>query len=473
MSESHYFSKSRKDKPAQPDEFSVDDSKRMVSKFDFISLKILNVQNILIALALICILFLFRNLVEPGFLVAMCLFAGTFLMPVFSKTLRDDEDVLFGYWFVVFLHHGIAFTNYYFFSTVGAGSDANDFQIRIVAFSKAGEWGFVMGAELYVQILGMIYRWFGPSPLLGGELSIFAFALSCIVLVKLMQLLGIVKYRVYSLLAYGALPTMLLFGSITLRESYQVLFFMVAVYFGIKMHTKGGINGYIFAFIFSAILMGITHRGLIGYAMFMIPIFFIWTLHPVSRRGNIKKMRLAAIVIGPIVVLSLLVLTTKFSGMGRYAELTNKNWLEVISQTRLGPIRTPGRTTYGVPFDLSSNIMTLYTGIKLYVYYLFAPLPWHVHGLQDAYASIESFLRMALIYFSLKHWWGAVGKQKRLFGLMLILYFSVTFLFALGTTNYGTAMRHHMLDWWIIVIIGIPAFMTKLSSFRFRRPNTN
>jgi hypothetical protein len=51
---------------------------------------------------------------------------------------------------------------------------------------------------------------------------------------------------------------------------------------------------------------------------------------------------------------------------------------------------------------------------------------------------------------------------------MLVLYFSMTLMWAVGTTNYGTAIRHHMLSWWIIVIVGIPPLIGKLSRFRFR-----
>ena len=77
-------------------------------------------------------------------------------------------------------------------------------------------------------------------------------------------------------------------------------------------------------------------------------------------------------------------------------------------------------------------------------------------------------MRMILIYFSVKQWRKAYGSQRRLLGLMLILYFSVTLMWALGTTNYGTAMRHHMLSWWIIVSVGVPPLMEKLSRFWFR-----
>ena len=122
------------------------------------------------------------------------------------------------------------------------------------------------------------------------------------------------------------------------------------------------------------------------------------------------------------------------------------------------------RATYVVPFNLSSSYAMVYSGLKIYVYYMFVPFPWQVGSLTGLYAGTESIMRMILIYFSVKQWCNACGLQRRLLGLMFILYFSMTFMWAVGTTNYGTAMRHHMLSWWIIVIIGIPPLMTKLNN---------
>jgi hypothetical protein len=78
---------------------------------------------------------------------------------------------------------------------------------------------------------------------------------------------------------------------------------------------------------------------------------------------------------------------------------------------------------------------------------------------------VEVILRATFIFFSVLGWWKAVGLQKRLLGLMLVLYISMSFLWALGTTNYGTATRHHILTWWIIVMLGIPTLMAKLHHF--------
>ena len=106
--------------------------------------------------------------------------------------------------------------------------------------------------------------------------------------------------------------------------------------------------------------------------------------------------------------------------------------------------------------------MFILSVIKMYGYYLFAGFSWRFDKLVDVYASIEAIFRVTLIYFSVLGWCKAVGLQKRLLGLMLVLYISMTLLWAMGTTNYGTAMRHHLVSWWIIVILGVPPLMAQL-----------
>ena len=110
----------------------------------------------------------------------------------------------------------------------------------------------------------------------------------------------------------------------------------------------------------------------------------------------------------------------------------------------------------------SSPFMFIYSILNVYLHYLFAPFPWKVSNVLDFYASMESLLSLVLICFALKNWCNAYGTQRRLLGLMLVLYFSMTFLWAIGTTNYGTSMRHHMLSWWILVIAGLPLLMETL-----------
>ena len=401
------------------------------------------------------------SFIEFGSIVAMCICLVTLIMPVFFRELRQSKSMVAGYCFVVVLHQVVAFVTAYNF--LPRFPDSLGFHLWGEVLARTGDWRFSIGAGFYKQALAAVYRWFSPSHLLGQQLSVLVFAFSCVIFLKIMQELGAVRYRLSSLLAFGALPTMVLLGSMTLRESYQVFFFMLAVYFGLKMHTKGWPNVYFVALILSALGMGWFHTALIAYAAILFLIFVVWSLRPATRLWNIKKLRLAAFMIIPLSLVGVVALSkVEMNEIQTLSYLLNQNWLDVVSRFRTNSIIDSGRTTYGVYLDLSSTYMTVYSGLKLYVYYLFAPFPWQVNSFMGLYAGMESIMRMILIYFSVKQWRKAYGSQRRLLGLMLILYFSMTFMWALGTTNYGTAMRHHMLSWWIIVIAGFPPLMARL-----------
>jgi hypothetical protein len=77
----------------------------------------------------------------------------------------------------------------------------------------------------------------------------------------------------------------------------------------------------------------------------------------------------------------------------------------------------------------------------------------------DVYGVAESLLRLLLITFSIISWYRTDGVQHRIWGLLLVIYFSMTFLWALGTVNYGTSIRHHILTNWIIIILGGPVLI--------------
>ena len=68
--------------------------------------------------------------VGSGSFLAICLVAVIFLMPFFSRELRKSGSILFGYWFVIFLHQVVAFLNAHLFAIgqkgiFGAENDAN------------------------------------------------------------------------------------------------------------------------------------------------------------------------------------------------------------------------------------------------------------------------------------------------------------------------------------------------------------
>jgi len=410
--------------------------------------------------------------------VALLLFLAIWLLPFFVRALRNSLRLMLAYWFVTFLHQAVVLTNFFLFETLGSGWDAHTYHALGAGLGQAEIFSLSqrLDATFYENYLGIVYWLFGPSKMLGQELSVLAFAVSCIILIKIVNLLELSRYRVSILIAYGALPSMVLFGSVTLREPYQLLFFMLTVYWGIKMQMKGDVNKYLLFMIMSAFAMGLFHDALLVYAVLLIFLLMTWTLCPVTRFWKITKLRLLAVFF-PLVLIGAYILNGQSIGLG-YGHriglggqwldaLFNLDFLQMAEEFRFNSVRKMGRTTYIVGLDLSSLSTTIYSSCKLYLYYLAAPFPWQIKNVLDVGGMIESFLRMILIYFSVKHWRNAYGAQRRILGLMLILFFSMSFMWAVGTTNYGTAARHHMLSWWILVIAGLPLVMEALSRVRF------
>ena len=394
----------------------------------------------------------------PGYLLILLSF---YIVRRFRKKWKDDNLTLALY-FVLAMHHVIALTNAYLFTFKGADADAQRFHRLAVEWAASGKLSVTGGAEFYQQLLGIFYRIISPSHLFGEELSIIAFLFSCLVLIKLIHLINFEKYQVGLLLMFGLLPTNLVLCSVTLRESYQILFFMLAVYWGLRFYLEPTKGAMIFC-VFSAIIMGCFHRALILYMLFLLPVLFLWFPKQVSSspdsRWRFSRKRF--IVIGAILILIIGVLIIgvllEIQGLGALASVFSGKGLKYAAdyRTRLMFEKSPdARANYGIMLDTSSLGALIKTSSLVYIYYLFAPFPWQVTNWLDIYALTESLLRFILIIFSLIYWYKADGVKRRIWGLFLIIYFSMTFLWSTGTVNYGTSIRHHLLTNWIIVIAG-------------------
>lgn len=408
----------------------------------------------------------------PGYLLILL----SFYIVVRFREEWEDDNLTFALCFVLAMHHVVALINTYLFTFKGADADANRFNRIAVEWAASGKLSVTGGAEFYQQLLGIFYRIFSPSHLFGEELSIIAFLFSCLVLIKLIHLINLKKYQVGLLLMFGLLPTNLVLCSVTLRESYQILFFMLAVYWGFRFHLKPTKGAMIFC-VFSAILMGCFHRALIIYMLFLLPVLFLWFPQQVSSspdsRWRFSRKRF--IVIAAILILIIGILITgvllDIKGLGALGSVFSGKGLKYVAdyRTRLMFEKSPeARANYGIMLDTSSLGSLIKTTSLAYIYYLFAPFSWQITNWLDIYAFTESLLRFILIIFSLIYWYKADGVKRRTWGLFLIIYFSMTFLWTMGTVNYGTSIRHHLLTNWIIVIAGGSRLIEFLSQ-QYRR----
>lgn len=263
-----------------------------------------------------------------------------------------------------------------------------------------------------------------------------------------------------------------------MRESYQILFFILSVYWGLQFRLKPAKNALIF-FVLSALIMGFFHIALILYILFLIPLVLLWfpkqIYNFIKSKWYFSKKKILIISIILFLTIGTLIIgmLTNITGLDALKSFFLGKGLEYAIKHRtilLFQIAPDARANYGIMLDKSSLGALLKTTSLAYVYYLFAPFPWQITNWLDVYAFTESLLRFILILYSLISWYQAKGLQRSIWGLLLIIYFSMTLLWSTGTVNYGTSIRHHLLTNWIIVLLGGPGlikFIVKQVESRF------
>ena len=229
----------------------------------------------------------------------------SFSIVLMWKSIRDDTKVVHAIWFCLVLHHAVVFLNVYI-------PDADTFHkhATLLAASFEPEWtvGVGSGFGTYKSFLGFFYHVFGASRFLGAELSVLAFTLSCVVLVKLVDFLDLRRFRVGIVLFFGLLPSAVIFRSVTLRESWQALFFLLFVYWAIRLWKRPSIL-IISLLIMSAFCLALLHRALALYAICMIIISVYWGV--VSRKKGVRWTRQVRFSFAGLLVACVIMLTQK------------------------------------------------------------------------------------------------------------------------------------------------------------------
>jgi hypothetical protein len=393
-------------------------------------------------------------------LAGWVLLAVTLLLPLVSRDCRGDRRIAYVIWVGIVAHQALALWTAYL---TGLSSDAGD--MHLAAVQRLGHWNssLSIGGYFYIQLLGAAYEVLAPSSFLGQQLSILAYALSCLVFVRLLAVLGVDRNR-WVLLALYALPlSMLRYTSTTIREAYQILFLTLAIYWAIRYKRQVSVLAFALSTV-SAIAAGIFHDGLIVYSIFLVGLIIVWPMGSGSSSGSHSRelaMRRLLLAV-PLTLAAAWGAYRVIGGTGgglAIQALTSRRALEYAARYREGGLTIDARTTYQVRLNTSSLPALVASLGPVFVYYMFTPFPWQIRSLQDVYGAAEALLRFLLLIYAVQEWRRSAGERRRLIGLLLVAYFSLAFLWSLGTVNYGTASRHHLTTTWILLVVGGPRLL--------------
>jgi hypothetical protein len=338
--------------------------------------------------------------------------------------------------------------------------------------ATTGNLGFSIGYLFYESFLGTLYFIGGPSQLIGQSLSVLAFSLSVLIFIKFLYFFQIEKSAAIPVALFGLWPSGLIYTAGNYRESFELLFFSLSVFCCIKLQSSGEYRWFVYSML-SIIGLSLWHKALIVYSILLILliIFFTWLR---KNRPDTRQMSMTLPIMAGVSIIGATVFALSVTHVGRALVLDSlsgdllqnvvnyRNWIDNLG--------TP-RSAFNIELDTSSVLSSIVSFAEVYGYYMFAPFSGGIWSVNDLYAVLESSMRLGLVVLAAISTW---AKNDRLdFVILWSVYISMTFMWAVGTTNSGQAIRHHVLTNWILILMAWPAVLYLIQHLRKRPQSQN
>ena len=353
-------------------------------------------------------------------------------------------------WLGFFLRLVNAFYNGFIGSTYGASDDSLGFHLNAVEISQNPEFDVFVIGYIYQYILGLFYFITTDSLFLGSALSALGWLASAFILLLIMRILSFDssnQWRV--MLIYALIPSSLMYTSVTLREPFQLLFINLALYAALKIYFHRSIAHWLVLFL-AAVGMGVLHGALLASAIFIIA----GTLFLLTTRNRKGMSFTKVILVSPIVILCL------FYGFSLFTTFSYGDRLEdglslAVQTYQEGTMEAEQRAGYRTDIEIN-GLGGLILSIPSFLFqYLFEPMPWKISSIVDVVVLLENMLRFWLIWNVLKYLVGSYLNKpmfvarnyfvnERFIFFIFLSYLLMETFWSLGTSNWGTASRHHV-----------------------------
>ena len=182
------------------------------------------------------------------------------------------------------------------------------------------------------------------------------------------------------------------------------------------------------------------------------------------QRYKCRFNKIKLVIFAPLLFLivsmgiSILLESQKYSGT--YGEL-HDGLASGIEKYQKGGVGTAlnSPATYRHEVEIKSDTDLIFFIPNALFQYWFEPMPWRINRVMDYGLFFENLLRAFLIWRALTGIRKTSGTKRNLMFFVFISYLSLEIIFSVGTMNWGTAVRHH-----------IPAFgLLVLSAFIFKK----
>jgi len=285
----------------------------------------------------------------------------------------------------------------------------------------------------FSTVMGWFFKLTGVSQTIGQYIVALFSLLALIFLSKTMDEISDnnpLKKKV--LLIVGLLPNFAILSSIFLRESIVTMLLSWSVFHFVRWMKYRSQKSFVLAFAFT-LAAAIFHSGSVALAVGYILVCFLYDASKGRFHFSLKNVSIAVLLSFGLAFLYL-----------NYGELFFEKMVGTTELEDIGNTSDLGGSSYAEYVGNSASIgnMVIYTPLRI-VYFLFSPFPWQWRGLSDIIASFFSG-----VYYFVAAYKGLIALKKsprevKKYALAVALMAAmITFVFAWGVANTGTATRH-------------------------------
>lgn len=320
---------------------------------------------------------------------------------------------------------------YHLFPIPNLGADSEVF--HSIAYHNAlyGDSGKLTN---YTDFLTLVYTYTGQSRMIGQLINVI-FGLGVILYgQKCLQLYHVNhKYMHIGTLILCLAPNLIIFSGGLLREAWCEFFITVSIYQFLKWFKYGNPISFLLSCLM-VLAASYMHSGSIGVIAGYMIVYILY-----NRNKNQFKFTFRSIFASCIVIAFSMFFFQHMDIFGEKMEgMDGENTDEMFVSQYNSALGGGSDYLTNLPVNSMGGAL-LFSPLKM-IYFTFSPMPWDWRGFNDLLAFlIDSIIYVLLCWGIIKSTGNSYAKLRT--GLIISLL-SVVFIFGIGVTNAGTAMRH-------------------------------
>lgn len=300
---------------------------------------------------------------------------------------------------------------------------------------------------LYSKFLGILFHLYGDDRLFVQFLNIIITMTAILIVIQIFRMLDIPGHiQMILVLLLSFYPHSLIFSSILVRESMISITVVLSLYFFVRwFKNRSTINAVL---CILAILSGASfHTAVIGI-LFGYLFGFIFYNHSV-RTLKFSVESVVPFTVFAVITTYIIVFPDVVSGLPIANKVdqvldNNDNVYEAVTSAR-------GDTAYLASMEVNNLFqLLLFSPIKV-IYFITSPMPWNISKFNELISFLLDgvFYLTALILF-IKNFY--LVKSRPILAILIISIFAGWFIFGLGISNAGTALRHRFKFFYIVIV---------------------